>query len=169
MIRDVSVADATRIAEIYNHYIRETVITFEEVEVSADEIRSRIEGTVGRGHPYLVIEEEGRVVGYAYADQWRARSAYRHTVESAIYLDVQSTGKGYGKQIYSALIERLRAEGKYHVVIGGLTAPNPASESLHRSLGFEDVAYFRQVGRKFDQWLDVKMTQLTLDAKSIEH
>lgn len=161
-IREVTLDDAARITEIYNYYIRETVITFELTEVTVDDLRERISGTLEAGHPYLVIEnDEKRIVGYAYADFWRQRIAYQHTVESAVYLDVSETGHGYGKAIYSELIDRLRGSGKYHVVIGGLTVPNAASEALHASLGFKEVALFPQVGRKFDRWLDVKFTQLT--------
>lgn len=167
MIRNVTAADAPRLAEIYNYYIRETVITFELDEISSEEMAGRIAATTGRGHPWLVIENSERlVVGYAYADMWRKRIAYQHTVESAIYLDKDAVGNGYGKRIYQTLIDHLKAAGRYHVVIGGLTVPNEASERLHRSLGFEDVALFPQVGRKFDQWLDVKMTQLILDLDS---
>lgn len=167
MIRDVVGADAARLAEIYNYYIRETVITFEIDEIAEEEMASRIAATTGRGHPWIVIEDDnGLVVGYAYADMWRKRIAYQHTVESAIYLDKDAVGNGYGKQIYQALIDRLKTTGRYHAVIGGLTVPNEASERLHRSLGFQDVALFPQVGRKFDQWLDVKMTQLILDSNS---
>ncbi|MEL7499981.1 MAG: N-acetyltransferase family protein [Planctomycetota bacterium] len=161
-IRDVTIDDAARITEIYNYYIRETVITFEIEEVNSQDFAERIQGTVGRGHPYLVIEQDDRVVGYAYADRWRHRVAYQHTVEAGIYLDHQAIGNGLGYQLYAGLIERLRAAGRYHVVIGGLTVPNEASERLHARLGFENVALFKQVGRKFDRWLDVRMMQLTL-------
>ena len=160
-IRNVETSDAQAIANIYNHYIRETVITFEMDEVEPEEIAARIAATTGRGHPWIVMEVDEQVVGYAYADQWRKRIAYQHTVESAIYLDKDATGKGYGKILYQDLINRLRDDSRYHAVIGGLTFPNPASERLHASLGFRDVALFPQVGRKFDQWLDVKFMQLT--------
>lgn len=162
-IRDIDLQDAAAIADIYNYYIRETVITFEMDPVDAKTIQTRIEGTTGRGHPYLVMELDGSVIGYAYADQWRSRIAYQHTVETAIYLAHDATGEGRGFQLYKALIDRLRDDGKYHAVIGGLTLPNPASERLHAKLGFQQVATFPQVGRKFDQWLDVKFMQLLLD------
>lgn len=152
-IRDASPADARAIAAIYNHYIEQTVVTFEEELVTAEEMASRIASVTER-YPWLVAELDGTVVGYAYATLWQTRASYRHTVESSVYLDADSTGRGIGAELYQALLDRLPALG-VHAVVGGATLPNEASAALHEKLGFEAVGTFREVGRKFDRWLDV--------------
>ena len=167
MIRDAIATDAVRIAEIYNYYINETVITFEESEVDADEMTRRMDATTSRGYPYLVIENAGRVVGYAYADQWRTRVAYRHSVESAIYLDCDQQGRGFGKALYQHLIDQLRQMGSVHVVVGGIALPNPGSVKLHQQLGFRNVGIHREVGRKFGRWIDVQFLELHLPIPSV--
>ena len=104
---------------------------------------------------------DGAVAGYAYAGRWRTREGYRHSVETSIYLSPDATGRGLGATLYARLLERLRALD-VHAVIGGIALPNPASEALHERLGFEQVARFREVGRKFGEWIDVAYWQLRL-------
>jgi L-amino acid N-acyltransferase YncA len=108
---------------------------------------------------WLVYEEGDQVVGYAYASKWKARAAYRHSVELSVYVDPQRHGLGIGKQLYAALLGQLR-ERDVHSVIGGVAANNPASIALHLSFGFEQVAHFREVGHKFGHWIDVTYFQL---------
>lgn len=160
-IRDAVKEDSARIAEIYNPYILNTVITFEETPVTAIEIRRRIEAVEALGYPYLVMEQESKVIGYAYANQWRTRAAYRHTVETSIYLDQNTTGKGLGTTLYQALLDRLK-KLDIHVVLGGITLPNPVSVGIHEKLEFKKVAHFTQVGYKFGRWLDVGFWQLVI-------
>lgn len=161
MIRPVKLSDAEAIASIYNPFITDTVITFEYEPVSTEEIASRIQKVLDGGHPYLVAEKDGRVVGYSYASQWRTRAAYRYTVESAVYLDPAYKGKGLGTMLYQALLDELKSRG-IHVVLGGITLPNPASVALHEKLGFVKVAEHHEVGFKFDRWLDVGFWELRL-------
>lgn len=161
MIRLVSSKDAEAIARIYNHYIENSVITFEETPIDAAEVRSRI-GDPTTDLPWFVCESDGIVVGYAYASPWNKRAAYRYSVEVSIYLDCVAVGKGMGRRLYSHLIEDLRARS-IHAVIGGVALPNPASVALHESLGFGKVAHYREVGRKFGRWIDVAYWQLVLD------
>jgi phosphinothricin acetyltransferase len=111
--------------------------------------------------PWLVCERDGHVVGYAYATPWRARSAYRFSVESSVYIAPDCARQGIGLQLYQVLIDTLRGK-EIQVVIGGIAQPNAASVALHESLGFEKVAHFKRVGRKFDQWIDVGYWQLQL-------
>ena len=111
--------------------------------------------------PWLGWEEDGRIVGYAYATPWKARAAYRHAVEASIYLSRQATGRGLGTQLYQALIAELRQK-KLHCVIGGAALPNPASVALHERLGFTKVAEFKEVGFKFGRWVDVAYWELVL-------
>ena len=160
MLRQCTPSDAAQICDIYNHYVRETVITFEESPVVETEMAKRITDITSR-LPWLVWETDGVIVGYAYASPWKVRAAYRHAVESSIYLSPQATGRGLGSRLYPALIADLRQRG-LHCVIGGAALPNPASVSLHEKLGFERVAQFRQVGFKFGQWVDVAYWELML-------
>ena len=161
-IRDARAADAARLAEIYNHYVARTVVTFEVDPVDTDEMRGRVAAVQGDGLPWLVAgDDAGDVIGYAYATRWRVRAAYRHSVESSIYLAPDAVGHGIGRTLYQCLLERLRVGG-LHTVIGGAALPNPASVALHETLGFTRVARLREVGRKFDRWIDVGYWQLQL-------
>ncbi len=160
MIRSATEDDAEAICGIYNHYVRETVITFEEEPVSAEEMRNRV-SEVTKTFPWLVYVTENRIVGYAYATLWKSRSAYRHTVESTVYVAPGFSGRGIGSGLYNALITELRERG-VHAVVGIIALPNPVSIALHEKIGFEKAAHFKQVGRKFDQWIDVGYWQLIL-------
>ncbi len=145
MIRAVRSSDAEKIARIYNQHVLNTIVTFEETPVTAQEMAARIGEIAASSLPWLVAEESGNVLGYAYASRWKSRSAYRHSVEATIYLDATSEGRGLGSQLYGALIRQLRLF-KIHAVMGGVSLPNEASVHLHEKLGFEKVAHFRQVG-----------------------
>ena len=160
MIRPASTADAAQIAAIYNHYIENTVITFEETPVDADEIAARM-GDLSTGHPWFVDEIEGEVTGYAYAGEWSKRCAYRNSVETSIYLRHSATGRGTGTALYQHLLTELADRG-IHTVVGGAALPNPASVALHEKLGFEKVAHFKEVGWKFGEWIDVGYWQKIL-------
>lgn len=161
MIRAATTADAPAIAAIYNHYVITTIITFEEEAVSDAEMAQRITDVFAAGLPWFVWEEAGRILGYAYAGKWKTRTAYRYCVESSIYLDKDATGKGLGTKLYVALIAELRAR-KIHSIIGGIALPNPASVGISEKLGFQKIGHFKEVGRKFDQWLDVGYWELIL-------
>jgi len=161
MIRTVTKDDSTKIAEIYNYYITDTSITFEKEPISADEICCRISDIVSSSLPWLVIENNDDIIGYAYATKWRARPAYKHSVETTVYLSKSCLGKGFGKLIYSELVSQLTSVG-FHTAIGGIALPNEASVRLHESLGFKKVAHFQEVGNKFEKWIDVGFWQIRL-------
>lgn len=161
MIRDVHIEDAQRITDIYNPYILNTIITFEENVIPADEIKQRIKNVTSKGLPWIVYETGNKIIGYAYASPWRTRSAYRFTVETTIYLDQNFKKKGYGKQLYAALLERLKTLG-IHTAIAGISLPNEESVGLHESLGFRKTAHFHEVGFKFGSWVDVGFWELLL-------
>ena len=161
LVRAATLDDAAQLADIYNYYVANTVITFEEQPVSAGEMATRVADVQRQGLPWLVAEEGHTVVGYSYANKWKARSAYRHSVETTIYLKHGFEGRGIGKILYAALLPILREKG-IHAVIGGAALPNPASVALHEALGFEQVATFRQVGFKHGRWVDVAYWQLIL-------
>jgi phosphinothricin acetyltransferase len=160
MIRACVAADAAAICAIYNPYVLETVITFEEEPVSTAEMARRI-GEVATRFPWLVAEENGEIVGYAYATPWKARSAYRFSVESTVYVARGHMGRGVGTALYRALIDALRMLG-VHCAVGGIALPNAASIALHEKLGFEKIGQFVEVGRKLDRWVDVGYWELIL-------
>jgi L-amino acid N-acyltransferase YncA len=159
-IRPLTVADAAAIAGIYNHYVVQTTVTFEAEPVSAARMKERIEETIP-SFPWLGLELEGELAGYAGASAWKSRCAYRYAVESTIYLRNDFTGKGWGTSLYRRLIDEVRRLG-FHSMIGGVALPNSASERLHEKLGFKKIAHFEQVGWKFERWIDVAYWQLLL-------
>jgi L-amino acid N-acyltransferase YncA len=160
-IRSAVADDAVAIARIYNHYVLNTTISFEDQAVPAAEMAGRMAEVESASLPWKVAVDAGRVVGYAYAGKWKGRCAYRHSAESSIYLDAGVQGRGIGRRLYQALLSDLR-ERSIHVAIGGIALPNPASIALHERLGFSQVAHFREVGFKFGRWLDVGYWQVTL-------
>lgn len=161
MIRDVTPADAARIAKIYNYYIEKTIITFEYDRVTESDIRQRIEKVLKKGFPYFVYEKDGEVVGYAYLNNWRERVAYDITLETSVYLDRNLTGGGVGSILYQELIDRAR-EINIHSLIGVISLPNKQSQKLHRRFNFELIGNFRESGVKFGKLIDVEFWQLVL-------
>lgn len=157
-IRDCEPQDAEHICDIYNHYIQHTTITFEEHPLSVVEMQARVDHHTQR-YPWLVCVDEGQVVGYAYASKWKERAAYRHTAEATVYVRASQERKGHGKALYAALLSEL-AHRQCHVVLGCIALPNAQSVGLHEHFGFKKVAHFSEVGRKFDQWLDIGYWQL---------
>ncbi|WP_284078418.1 arsinothricin resistance N-acetyltransferase ArsN1 family B [Herbaspirillum aquaticum] len=159
-IRPATAADAPALCGIYNHYVQTTAISFETEAVSAETMAARI-ADVQADFPWLVFEEQGQVLGYAYASKWKPRAAYRHSVESSVYLRHDAGGRGIGKQLYRELIAQLKPLG-VHLVIGGIAQPNPASVALHESVGFVHCGVFTEVGYKMGRWIDVGYWQLKL-------
>lgn len=155
MIRSVELTDAEAIANIYNHYVLNTAVTFEETEVGTSDIKSRISEAVEQSLPYIICEDEtGDVIGYAYASKWKGRCAYRYSVEVSVYLHPDKTGHGAGTRLYESLLKQLSQRG-YHAAIGGISLPNPASIALHEKFGMTKVAHFNEIGFKFGKWVDV--------------
>ncbi|MFV0632896.1 GNAT family N-acetyltransferase [Demequina sp.] len=158
MIRDASPADADAIAALYNPYVRETVITFEYDEVSVEDMGARILKVQEQGLPWLVSVEADAVVGFAYAAPYRPRAAYLHSVETTIYLAQGQSGRGLGRALYDELLTRLEATPA-HTALSLVAVPNDASMGLHQAVGFREVGVLREVGRKFDRWIDVAYLQ----------
>ena len=161
MIRTATLDDASAICDIYNHYIKNTIVTFEEEPLTSEAMQGRIE-EITATLPWLVFENESNIVGFAYASRWNGRCAYRYAVESTLYLTPNAIGRGIGKQLYRELIDILKQQSM-HSIIGGVALPNPASVALHEKLGFKKVAHFEQVGWKFNQWIDVAYWELILE------
>lgn len=161
-IRPATSADADAICAIYNPYVTDTTISFEETPVSPAEMTQRIADVAAADLPWLVMVEEGEIIGYAYATKWRVRPAYRYSVESSVYLDGHCAGRGLGRALYEALLAQLR-QRELHLVIAGIALPNEASVRLHERLGYRKVAHFNEVGLKFGGWVDVGYWQLQLN------
>ncbi|MDR1810401.1 MAG: GNAT family N-acetyltransferase [Prevotella sp.] len=161
MLRNATPEDAGRIAEIYNHYIENTVITFEDTAVTAAIMADRIAQIQEKGRPFIVYEENGETLGYAYASTWRARPAFNITLETSVYIDVKHLGQGIGSRLYAQLIERTRAIG-IHSLIGVIALPNDVSRRLHQKTGFDLIGNFRKTGQKFGRLVDVEFWQLRL-------
>ncbi len=161
-IREACVADAAAIADIYNHYVTETIVTFEEAIVSVDEMASRIREVQDVGLPWFVILEQDEIAGFSFAGPFRKRAAYRYAVETTVYVNSSRTGQGMGRRLYASLLAELRSK-ELRVAIGCITLPNEASVKLHESLGFVKTGHFKEIGFKFGCWLDVGYWQLQLD------
>jgi phosphinothricin acetyltransferase len=165
LVRDATVADAPACARIYAPYVTDTAITFETEVPSTDEMARRIEKSL-RTHAWLVLVDEGEVVGYAYAGPFKERPAYRWSCEVSVYLDREYHGRGGGRRLYAALLERLEQRG-FRMAAAGMTQPNVASGRLHAAMGFEPVGTYRDIGWKFDRWYDVAWVQRRLGDGSV--
>lgn len=161
-IRAATSADVEQIAEIYNHYVLTSTITFEEEPVDVPEMARRVLDVRSIPLPWLVAVTDSEVAGYAYASRWRARTAYRFSVEATVYLRAGQVQKGIGSELYRHLIAALQVAG-VHAVIGGVALPNDASLRLHEKLGFDKVAHFKEVGFKFGRWIDVTYWERVLN------
>lgn len=160
-IRPVTLADAPELVRIYAPYVDDTTITFEYNVPTTEEFERRIEKTLKR-FPYLVAEENGQVLAYAYASTYYDRSAYDWAVEVSVYVDQDYLGQGLGSRLYEALEAELEARG-FLCFLACISLPNPASIALHEKRGYVKVAHFPKIGYKFDQWHDIIWMQKTLD------
>jgi L-amino acid N-acyltransferase YncA len=163
-VRPATRDDAAAMARIYNYYVGQTIVTFEEVAVTANDFERRVEEVQAGSLPWLVAEQGSEIVGYAYASNWKRRYGYRFSVEVTVYLDPTSARRGIGTRLYAQLLLLLKAAG-IRVAIGGIALPNDASVILHEKFGFKKVAHFKEVGIKFDQWIDVGYWQLSLQSE----
>lgn len=162
-LRDATDDDLAAIAALYGREVRTGTATFELDPPSTDDMAGRMAAVRRHGLPWLVAEVDGAFAGYAYASPFRPRPAYRYGVEGSIYVEADARGRGVGRTLLEALIGRVRTMGLRHV-IGAISdsETSAASVALHRSLGFRAVGVYRQVGWKFDRWLDVTLMQLDL-------
>jgi phosphinothricin acetyltransferase len=154
--------DVAEIAAIYRHHVLHGIASFEDIPPAEDEVARRRRDVVALGLPYLVAEQSGRVVGYCYASRYRARSAYRFTLEDSIYIDAAETGRGIGRALLSSLIERCCELGYRQMVavIGG--SDQWPSIRLHEALGFTRAGLLPAVGFKFGSWIDCVLMQRAL-------
>ena len=159
-IRLATEGDAEQIAAIYAPNVTDTIISFESVPPTADEMRRRIAATLER-YPWLVCGRQGRLLGYAYAGAHRSRAAYRWSVDVSVYVHEGARRKGVGRALYASLLAALKLQGFYNAYAGA-TLPNPPSVGLHEALGFRPVGVYRGVGYKLGAWHDVAWWQLPL-------
>ena len=161
-IRPARPADAAAIADIYNHYIRTSTATFDTREKSAADRLQWLAEHSGP-HPVLVAEEDGAVLAWGSLSTWGARCAYQHTVEISMYVREHVTRRGVGPLLAETLLAEARRLG-HHAVVSQIVSENEASLKMAARLGFEHVGTLREVGRKFDRWLDVVLMELVLEA-----
>ena len=164
MIRPATAKDCPQIADIYNYYIAESAATFEETPVSAQQMNDRLTAVTDAGYAWLVSEtddEKDKITGYAYAQRWKGRSAYRFSAEVTVYLANGHSGRGTGTLLYEQLFSQLKDMGCRNL-IAGISLPNPDSIALHEKFGMTQVALFPRIGYKFNRWIDVGYWQVQL-------
>lgn len=164
-IRAARAEDLDAIAAIYAHEVHTGLSTFDMVPPPLSYWTHRLSST--EPGDYLLVatsdsSENGLILGYAYSASYRPRPAYRHTRETSVYLDNAARGQGVGRHLYDALLSLLLADRDVHTAVAVVALPNDASLALHRRCGFEEVGVFREVGRKFDTWIDTAYLQRTV-------
>jgi len=162
LVRDATPADMRDIQAIYAHYVLHAPATFEEIPPSLDDMLARRAAVLAAGLPYLVAESDGKIVGYSYATPYRARAAYRFSVEDSIYVAPGNGGKGIGSVLMSELIKRCEA-GPWRQMIAVIgDSANTGSIALHRRHGFQHTGVLTAVGFKFGRWVDTVLMQRPL-------
>ncbi|MDD3838267.1 MAG: GNAT family N-acetyltransferase [Phenylobacterium sp.] len=163
IVRAAAPADAEALAAIYGHHVLHGFGTFEEVPPSPEEMEARRRAVTDYGLPYLVAEEAGRVLGFAYAGPFRTRAAYRYTVEDSVYVAPDAVGRGVGKAVLVEVLSACEQMGLRQVVAVIGDSQNAASIGLHRALGFADAGVGRSFGYKFGRWVDIVWMQKPLN------
>ena len=159
--RPFSWSDIPAITAIYRHYVEHSAVTFDTETPGEAAMAEKFAGLARLGHPLIVAERDGKVLGYAYASFYRPRAAYRFTAEDSIYLDPAETGQGLGKALLAELLAQSKTFG-FTQMLAVITADTANSIRLHEKFGFERVGYYREVGFKFDRWHDIVHLQKTL-------
>jgi L-amino acid N-acyltransferase YncA len=163
IIRPAESSDADALAAIYGHAVLHGLGTFEEVAPTPAEMETRRAAVTGRGLPYLLAEADGQVLGFAYAAPFRARQAYRYTLEDSVYVAPDATGRGIGRAVLSAVVTACETLGVRQLVAVIGDSGNAASIGLHRSLGFEPAGVGRSFGFKHGRWVDIVWMQKALN------
>ncbi|WP_369183536.1 N-acetyltransferase family protein [Streptomyces sp. Y1] len=162
VIRPVVAADLEAVAGIYAHYVRHTVVTFDEQPPELSFWQQRLDDLAARGLPFVVAELGGEVAGYAYVAPWKAKPAYRHTVENSIYLSPAHTGRGLGGALLEALLAACAETDVRQVIAVIADSGVDASAALHRRFGFAEAGRLAAVGFKHERWVDTVLMQRTL-------
>ena len=164
LVRPSTPADLASIRDIYAHAVTHGTGTFELEAPDVAEMARRRDDVLSKGLPWLVAEAQGRVLGYAYANHFRPRPAYRFSVEDSVYLHPDAQGRGVGRALLAELMARCQAAGARQMLAVIGDSANHASIGVHRALGFEHCGLLRSVGWKFGRWLDVVLMQRALGA-----
>jgi L-amino acid N-acyltransferase YncA len=159
-VRAAAAGDLPAASAIYDEQVRNGISTFDLDPPPESYWHHHLDSTE-RGDHFLVADDDGAVVGFAYSASYRPRPAYGLTRETSVYLAEEARGQGLGRRMYDDLLGRLRAD-HIHVALALVALPNPASVALHEACGFEHLGTMREVGRKFDRWIDTAWFQLTL-------
>lgn len=154
MIRPTRIEDLEAIKEIYNYYIENSVITFDQEPWTMEDAIHKMEILEQGDYPFICCYDKGELVGYYYLSSWNFRSAYSTTAEVTIYIKPDKIGQGYGKKMMRHMMEESQRRG-FHSLIAAITIPNDASIALHEQFGFKEVSLFREVGYKAGIWCDV--------------
>jgi L-amino acid N-acyltransferase YncA len=165
-VRAATTLDLDAVAEIFSHYVTNTLITFEDTPPTPENWRLRRDDFVELGLPFLVAEVHGQVVGYAYAGTWRPKPAYRHTVEDTIYLAPGWTGRGLGRALLGVLLSECAKAGARQAIAVIADTGDQASIALHRAFGFTDAGRLTAVGYKHGRWVDTLLMQRDLTINS---
>ena len=160
-IRTATLDDAAALLAIYEPYVTNSPVSFELEVPNVDEFKGRIAKLLGK-FPWLVLEKDGEILGYAYAAPFRERKAYQWSVESTVYVKQGHHRKGVGAALYGKLLELLREQGFVNV-IGGITLPNEGSRLLHEQFGYRQVSQYKDAGFKHGRWYDVGYWQLQFE------
>ncbi|MGW1956013.1 N-acetyltransferase family protein [Streptomyces sp. NPDC001920] len=163
-VRPAVAADLESVADIFAHYVRHTVATFEETPPTVADWERRLEDLTGRGLPFLVAEADGAVVGFAHASPWRPKPAYRFTVEDTVYLAPGATGQGLGAALLDVLVAESARAGMRQMIAVIADTGSDASLALHRRFGFADAGRLVGVGHKHGRWIDTFVLQRSLAA-----
>jgi len=162
-IRPAVEADLPAVREIYNHYVMNSTVTFDEKPMSLATLRKKFQKVETIGHPFIVAESpRGQILGYAYVTPWKEKAAYRFTVENSIYLGPAATGKGLGKVLLRELIDRSKAAGIKEIIAVIADKGADASIQMHKNFGFKDIGHMGKVGFKFGRWLGTVLLQKSL-------
>jgi len=162
-IRPAVAADLPHVREIYNHYVKNSTVTFDEKPITLAGMRKKFSAVERLGFPFIVAESpSGQILGYAYVYPWKEKAAFRYTVENSIYLGPASTGKGLGKVLLGELITRSKAAGIKEIIAIIADKGADGSIKIHKDYGFKDVGHMGRVGFKFGRWLGTYMMQKSL-------
>lgn len=161
-LRDTVPEDLPAIAALYGEEVLHGTATFELEPPDAAEMGARLDAVLAQGLPWLTAEVDGRFAGYAYLSPFRMRPAYRYCVELSVYVMPEARGRGVGRALMQALIDRARAQGLRHLIGAIGDSANAGSIALHRACGFREAGVWRETGWKFGRWIDVVLMQLDL-------
>jgi len=166
-VRDATERDIPDMLEIYNHYVTNSTVTFDEDPLTLAEMRTKFANVQRLGYPWLVAESpSGQVLGYAYVTPWKPKAAYRFTVENSIYLRSAATGKGIGSALMREMLAKAKAAGIREVVAVIADRGAEASIAMHERFGFQQIGHMGKVGFKFGRWLGTVLMQKSLKGRS---